>query len=125
MQALVRWDPVWHARGQLEERAEVGFPPAVHLAAIDGTVASIGEILELAALPDSAEVLGPVPLPPGERLPFSSDEPEHEDVERMLVRVPRADGRALAKALAEARAVRSARRSVGPVRVQVDPLRIG
>ncbi len=125
VQALVRWDPVWHARGQLEERAEVGFPPAVHLAAIDGTVASIGEILELAALPDSAEVLGPVPLPPGERLPFSSDEPEPEDVERMLVRVPRADGRALAKALAEARAVRSARRSVGPVRVQVDPLRIG
>ncbi|NKS26810.1 primosomal protein N' [Rhodococcus hoagii] len=125
VQALVRWDPVWHARGQLEERAEVGFPPAVHLAAIDGTVASIGEILELAALPESAEVLGPVPLPPGERLPFSSDEPEPEDVERMLVRVPRADGRALAKALAEARAVRSARRSVGPVRVQVDPLRIG
>ncbi|NKR25651.1 primosomal protein N' [Rhodococcus hoagii] len=125
VQALVRWDPVWHARGQLEERAEVGFPPAVHLAAIDGTVASIREILELAALPESAEVLGPVPLPPGERLPFSSDEPEPEDVERMLVRVPRADGRALAKALAEARAVRSARRSVGPVRVQVDPLRIG
>ncbi|PTR27695.1 replication restart DNA helicase PriA [Rhodococcus sp. OK519] len=125
VQALVRWDPVWHARAQLEERTEVGFPPAVHLAAIDGTAASIGEILELAALPDSAEVLGPVPLPPGERLPFSSDEPEPEEVERMLVRVPRADGRALAKALAEARAVRSARRSTGPVRVQVDPLRIG
>lgn len=125
VQALVRWDPVWHARGQLAERTEVGFPPAVHLAAIDGTVTSIGEILDLAALPESAEVLGPVPLPPGERLPFSSDEPEPEDVERMLVRVPRADGRALAKALAEARAVRSARRSTGPVRVQVDPLRIG
>ncbi|MFM1725555.1 primosomal protein N' [Rhodococcus sp. PAM 2766] len=125
VQALVRWDPVWHARSQLDERAEVGFPPAVHLAAIDGTAASIAEMLDLAALPESAEVLGPVPLPPGERLPFSSDEPEPEDVERMLVRVPRADGRALAKVLAEARAVRSARRSTGPVRVQVDPLRIG
>ncbi|WP_408586799.1 primosomal protein N' [Prescottella soli] len=125
VQALVRWDPVWHARAQLEERAEVGFPPAVHLAAVDGTAASIGEILEAAGLPDSADVLGPVPLPPGERLPFSSDEPEPEDVERMLVRVPRGDGRALAKGLAEAQAVRSARRSNGPVRVQIDPLRIG
>lgn len=125
VQALVRWDPVWHARGQLEERAEVGFPPAVHMAAVDGTGASVAEILALAALPDSAEVLGPVPLPPGERLPFSSDEPEPEEVERMLVRVPRAAGRALAKGLAEAHAVRSARRSAGPVRIQVDPLRIG
>ncbi|WP_206615246.1 primosomal protein N' [Rhodococcus spongiicola] len=125
VQALVRWDPVWHARAQLAERAEVGFPPAVHMAAVDGSGAAIAELLELAVVPDSAEILGPVPLPPGERLPFSSDEPEPENVERMLIRVPRTAGRALAKGLAEAQAVRSARRSTGPVRVQVDPLRIG
>ncbi|WP_254622985.1 primosomal protein N' [Rhodococcus sp. W8901] len=125
VQALVRWDPLWHAQAQLAERAEVGFPPAAHMAAVDGTAASVAELLELASLPDSAEVLGPVPLPPGQRLPFSSDEPEPEDVERMLVRVPRSAGRELARGLAEAQAVRSARRSAGPVRVQVDPLRIG
>ncbi|MDG3011251.1 primosomal protein N' [Rhodococcus sp. D2-41] len=125
VQALVRWDPVWHARSQLAERAEVGFPPAVHLAAVDGEAASIGELLEVAELPASAELLGPVPLPPGERLPFAGDELEPDEVERMLIRVPRADGRALARALAEARAIRSARRSSGPVRVQIDPVRIG
>ncbi len=41
MQALVRWDPVGHARAQYEERAEVGFPPAIHLAAIDGSAKAI------------------------------------------------------------------------------------
>ncbi|WP_370654913.1 primosomal protein N' [Prescottella sp. R16] len=125
VQALVRWDPVWHARAQLAERAEVGFPPAVHLAAVDGTAVSVTDLLDATVLPDGAELLGPVPLPPGERLPFASDEPEPDDVQRMLVRVPRGAGRALARALADAQAVRSAKRTPGPVRVQVDPLRIG
>ena len=66
-----------------------------------------------------------LPLPPGERLPFAGEDPEPDEVERMLIRVPRADGRSLARALADARAVRSARRASGPVRVQVDPVRIG
>ncbi|QBJ98895.1 primosomal protein N' [Rhodococcus sp. ABRD24] len=125
VQALVRWDPLWHAQAQLDERREVGFPPAVHLAAVDGTGASIVELLELAGLPESAEILGPVPLPPGERLPFSGDGAEPEEVERMLIRVPRSAGRPMAQALAEAQAVRSARRSGHPVRVQIDPIRIG
>ena len=36
VQALIRWDPVGHADGELDARAEVGLPPAVHMAAVDG-----------------------------------------------------------------------------------------
>lgn len=130
VQSLVRWDPVGHARAQLAERAEVGFPPAVHMAAVDGGASAITELLELAALPDTVEVLGPVELPPGQRPPLAGDgtsgeSPETTEVQRMLLRAPRDSGRALARALAEAQAVRSARKATGPVRVQIDPLRIG
>ncbi|NLG55035.1 MAG: primosomal protein N' [Rhodococcus sp.] len=125
VQALVRWDPVAHAQSQLDERAEVGFPPAVHMAAVDGTALAISELLEAAALPSGAEVLGPVDLPPGARLPFAGESVNTDDIERMLIRVPRGDGRALARALREAQAVRGARKGVHPPRVQIDPLHIG
>lgn len=124
VQALVRWDPVHHAAAELEARAEVGFPPAVRLAAVDGTSASIAEFLDAAALPDGTEVLGPVPLPPTARKPFSgSDSPS--EVERMLLRVGRSAGTPLARALIAAQAVRSSHRSDDPLRVQVDPVDIG
>jgi primosomal protein N' (replication factor Y) len=42
----------------------------------------------------------------------------------MIVRVPRAGGRALAESLHAAAGVRSARKEPGSVRVQVDPLHI-
>ncbi|MGW5286907.1 primosomal protein N' [Rhodococcus pyridinivorans] len=125
VQALVRWDPVGHAQSEVSERAEVGFPPAVHMAAIDGSSAAVAELLEATHLPDGAEVLGPVPLPPGQRLPFGSEGPEPEDVHRMIVRVARERGRALGRALRDAQATRTARRADGPLRVQVDPPRIG
>ncbi|MFE6921245.1 primosomal protein N' [Nocardia sp. NPDC057663] len=124
VQALVRWDPVHHAAAELAARAEVGFPPAVRLAAVDGTSASIAEFLDAAALPDGTEVLGPVPLPPTARKPFSgSDSPA--EVERMLLRVGRSAGAPLARALTAAQAVRSSHRSDDPLRVQVDPVDIG
>lgn len=125
VQALVRWDPVGHARSEIEERSEVGFPPAVHMAAIDGGSAAVAELLESVDLPAGAEVLGPVPLPPGQRLPFSVESPEPDEVQRMIVRVSRAQGRALGRALRDAQASRTARRADGPLRVQVDPPRIG
>jgi primosomal protein N' (replication factor Y) len=121
----VRWDPVGHARQEVAERTEVGFPPAVHMAALDGGSAAVAELLEATRLPDGAEVLGPVPLPPGQRLPFGSDGPEPEEVHRMIVRVARHRGRDLGAALREAQATRTARRADGPLRVQVDPPRIG
>ena len=45
--------------------------------------------------------------------------------ERALVRVPRAQGRALATALAAVAAQRSARKAPDPVRVRLDPPEVG
>lgn len=125
VQALVRWDPVGAAQAQLAQRAEVRFPPTVHMAAVDGGHGAVESLLEAAQLPATVEVLGPVPLPPGERVPLQGEGREPDEVERMLLRVPRGAGGALARSLAQAQSVRSARRDTGSVRVQMDPLRIG
>ncbi|MFE3443214.1 primosomal protein N' [Nocardia sp. NPDC059180] len=123
VQALIRWDPIGHARTEVDSRAEVGFPPAVRMAAVDGTSEAITELLAAATLPESADLLGPVPLPPLARKPFTGDSPA--EVERMLLRAPRRDGAALARSLTAAQAVRSAQRSDAPLRVQIDPVDIG
>ncbi|MGD9985359.1 MAG: primosomal protein N' [Pseudonocardia sp.] len=115
VQALVRWDPAGHAATELAARAEVGFPPAVRMASVEGPAAAVAEIAA-AAERDGAEILGPVEIeggPPG-------DEPK----ERALLRVPRARGRGLAATLAAAQATRSARKAADPVRVRMDPLQI-
>ncbi|MGA9873038.1 MAG: primosomal protein N', partial [Rhodococcus sp. (in: high G+C Gram-positive bacteria)] len=126
VQALVRWDPVGHARTQLDERVEVRFPPAVHVAALDGSTSAITALVEAASLPDDVEILGPVDLPEGQRQPAGGGEDRVDgDVQRMLLRVPRSEGSALARALADAQAVRSARKNTEAVRVQIDPIRIG
>ena len=75
------------------------------------------------SLPDAAELLGPVDLPAGARRPPGT--PADGPVSRMLVRVPRDGGLALAAALRRATAVLSARHDHEPVRVQIDPLHIG
>lgn len=123
VQALVRWDPVGHARSEVAARAEVGFPPAVRLAAVDGASEAIAELLGATTLPAGVEVLGPVPLPPGARTPFSGD--STAEVERVLLRVDRRGGAALSRALIAAQAVRSTHRSDAPLRVQIDPVDIG
>ena len=117
VQALVRWDPAWHASAELASRAELGFPPAVRMASVDGTPAAVAQVLDELALPASAEVLGPVPL--GE-----VDAEGTADKERALIRTPRGAGRALAAALAEAQKGRSARKDPDPVRVRLDPLEL-
>jgi primosomal protein N' (replication factor Y) (superfamily II helicase) len=122
-QALVRWDPVGHADAEFEERAEVGLPPAVHLAAIDGAPAAVEALLAAAELSPDADVLGPVDLPFGARRPPGIQ--AADEVHRMLVRVPRERGLALAAALRRAVGVVSAHRDQQPVRVQIDPLHIG
>jgi primosomal protein N' (replication factor Y) len=123
VQALIRWDPVGHANAELAARAEVALPPSVHMAALDGTGAAVAALLDEIRLPDTAELLGPVPLPPGARRPpgMAADEP----VSRMLVRVEREEGLALAAELRRGVAVISARQTEEPVRVQIDPLQIG
>ncbi|KQU29258.1 primosome assembly protein PriA [Rhodococcus sp. Leaf233] len=126
VQALVRWDPLWHARSQLDERVEVRFPPAVHVAAIDGTTDAITALVDSADLPETVEVLGPVDLPDGQRAPAGSGEDRLSgDVQRLLIRVPRSTGAALARALSTAQASRSAKKLGAGVRIQIDPIRIG
>jgi primosomal protein N' (replication factor Y) len=124
VQALIRWDPVAHADSELDARSEVGLPPAAHMAAIDGAAAATTALLDTARLPDDAEVLGPVELPAGARRP-AGGAAAAGPVTRMLVRVPRGGGLALAAALRRATGVLSARHDQQPVRVQIDPLHIG
>jgi primosomal protein N' (replication factor Y) len=107
VQALLRWDPAWYARREAADRAALRFPPAVRMAAVDGTAAAIADLLDGAGLPQTAEVLGPVP---------------YGDAERALVRVPRAAGNDLAAALKTGLAARSARKATDSVRVELDPL---
>jgi primosomal protein N' (replication factor Y) len=45
--------------------------------------------------------------------------------ERLLIRVPRSDGSALASALAALQAGRSARKSPHALRIQLDPQQLG
>jgi primosomal protein N' (replication factor Y) len=123
VQSLIRWDPVGHAEAELTARSEVGLPPSVHMAAIDGTAGAIAALLNEARLPDGADLLGPVDLPPGVRRPAGS--PAGVPVTRMLVRVPREQGLALAASLRRGVGVLSARQTHEPVRVQIDPLHIG
>ncbi|MFH8580015.1 primosomal protein N' [Streptomyces zaomyceticus] len=127
VQALVRWDPVGHARRELAERAELGFPPVSRMAAVTGPPEAVEGFLAGAGLPLDAEVLGPVPLPVvrpgGPRRP--GDPPPGEQWDRALVRVPPGSGAALAAALKQARAGRLARGGGDPVRIRVDPPDIG
>ncbi|MFF5029017.1 primosomal protein N' [Streptomyces collinus] len=127
VQALVRWDPVGHAVRELAERAELGFPPVSRMAAVSGTGEAVAEFLGAAQLPQDAEVLGPVPVPPTlpgrPRRPGAPPPGEHW--ERALVRVPPGSGSALAAALKTAQAARMARGAGEAVRVRIDPPDIG
>ncbi|HET6215007.1 MAG TPA: primosome assembly protein PriA, partial [Micromonosporaceae bacterium] len=112
VQALVRWDPAWYAGRELADRAAVGFPPAARMASLTGVPQAVAELLELAELPAGTAVLGPVPV---------SAADSEGGAERMLLRVNRSAGPALAAALHAAAGVRSTRKARDPVRIQVDP----
>jgi primosomal protein N' (replication factor Y) len=107
VQALLRWDPGWFAARELAERRELGFPPAARMASVTGKAEAVAEFLDAARLPDDVELLGPVPAA--------------DDQERMLLRVSRGRAAALARALHEAAAVRSVKKSNLPIRIQIDP----
>ncbi|MFG1644538.1 primosomal protein N' [Amycolatopsis sp. NPDC049252] len=117
VQALVRWDPAWHASQELAERQELGFPPAMRMASVEGTPDAVAALLDDLPLPESGEVLGPVPL--GE-----VDEEGNAERERALVRVSRAEGKALAAAIHAAAARRDARKATEPIRIQLDPMEL-
>jgi primosomal protein N' (replication factor Y) len=114
VQALIRWDAATHADRELAERADLRFPPVFRMAALTGPGDAVRELLGAVALPHGAEVLGPV---------LASNDRGSQDGEavRYLVRAPSADGTALAVALRAGLAERSARKSVGVIRVHLDP----
>ena len=119
VQALIRWDPATHAARELAEREELGFPPAVRMAAVTGPEAVTAELRSSVRLPPSAEILGPVPV--GRAQPDQEQDPDSGELMRYLVRTPWPDGQALAAALRSWLAGRSARKAGGQVRLQVDP----
>ena len=89
-QALVRWDPAWFARQELEERAQTGLPPAVRTAAVTGAEADVRafmeEFLGSSALSERVReqlrIVGPVPLDQGY---FAWSESHEEDSEEAPV----------------------------------------
>ena len=92
------------------------------MAAIDGGSEAVKALLDEAQLPDDADLLGPVDLPPGVRRPPGT--PAEVPVTRMLVRVRASRAwRWRRRCGAASRAQRPADHE--PVRVQIDPLQIG
>lgn len=128
VQALVRWDPAGHAEAELAERAEVGFPPAIRMASVEGPPAAVAEICDAVlgtgrvdpSPPEGVELLGPVEIDRPDR-PGAGHGAADEVRERALLRVPRRAGRDLARALHDAQALRSARKAPETVRVRLDP----
>jgi primosomal protein N' (replication factor Y) (superfamily II helicase) len=127
VQSLVRVDPVHFAERELAERTELGFPPAVVLAGLTGPAASVQALADAVALPPGTEVLGPIrrePAGAGSAGASAGTSAEEAEVQ-LLLRAPRGQALALARAVHAASAARSARREGGPVRVQIDPPNIG
>jgi primosomal protein N' (replication factor Y) (superfamily II helicase) len=122
VQALVRWQPRWHADRELDDRRALHLPPAGRMAALTGTSHAVAEFLAALELPPAAEILGPVPAVGGTR---GSAADGGEPTERMLVRVPRAQAATLAATLKATQAGRSARKAIGTVRVELDPAVLG
>jgi primosomal protein N' (replication factor Y) len=118
LQALVRWDPAGFAGRELEQRQAAHLPPASRLVTLTGTGDAVEGFLAQLALPRGAEVLGPAVVESGR------GQAAGEVSVRAVVRVPRASGPALSRALVETQGVRSAHK-LPAVRVQVDPAALG
>ncbi|GAB3167128.1 primosomal protein N' [Myceligenerans halotolerans] len=135
-QALVRWDPGGFAARELDERAALGLPPAVRVAAVTGDREAVAAVVGRVGLAGE-NVLGPVEVddpsptvtrraagtPRGER-PAAAAAQEAFDVARpvrTVLRVPLDQGDELARRLRASMAVRSARRERGTARTRLDP----
>jgi primosomal protein N' (replication factor Y) len=114
VQALLRWQPRWHAQREVDDRTAVHLPPSARVAALSGSAVAVHEFVDELTLPVGAEVLGPVPEASGAR--------DSAPAERILIRVPRRAGAELAAALKQGAALRSARKAPDPVRVALDPI---
>ncbi|AGP30827.1 primosomal protein N' [Corynebacterium terpenotabidum] len=130
VQALIRWDPEGAASRELASRREAHLPPAVVFVAVDGTPESLTELREAwESRPESAglavEFLGPVELPGGVRLPAGLGEQEAHRARRLIIRAAGEQVEQVGAALRAAQAVRATHRQSEPLRVVVDPVRVG
>ncbi|HYJ69527.1 MAG TPA: primosomal protein N' [Nocardioidaceae bacterium] len=105
VQALVRADPVGFAARELAERRSARLPPTVRLATVSGPSDAVTALLD-ESWPEPKELLGPVAT--------------GDDEVRLVIRVPRREGSALAAALQRVQSQRSAHKAP-PLRVRVDP----
>lgn len=110
VQSVVRWDPGGAAERELAERAATGLPPASRVVAVSGPSDAVAAWLRAIGAPPGAETLGPIPV--------------DEESARAIVRVPREAGAALARAVKQTQATRSARKQTH-LRVELDPLDLG
>jgi primosomal protein N' (replication factor Y) len=95
------------------------------MASVTGPPAAVAGFVGAAGLPAQAEVLGPIPVETAPARHAGQDPAAPaEQQERALIRIGRADGLALARALHAAQATRSARKDGAAVRVQLDPAEV-
>jgi primosomal protein N' (replication factor Y) len=118
LQALVRVDPAGFAARELQERTAARFPPAVTLITVEGAQQALAEFASLVQPPEYAELLGPVE--PDGLLPPADD--DQGPLQRLTLRAPLREGPKLVLATKEAVAIRSARKSSGPLRIKVNPV---
>ncbi len=123
VQALIRWDPAGHAGAELAARTELGFPPAVAMASIQGPELEVTTAAAGLGLPPGGEVLGPVlleDLPPitGSRARTAAPV---AGTARMLLRVPPSGRKQLAAAVKALAAARSVRKDDENLRLRIDP----
>lgn len=117
LQALIRLDPGGFAARELAERGEARFPPAVKLVTVDGRDGALTEFRQLLQPPDPTDILGPVELGPNATGEVT--------VYRLTLRCPLPAGAQLVAAVKAVAATRSAKKAVGALRIQVDPVAIG
>lgn len=131
VEALVRWDPAWFAERELAERRELALPPTVRMAQVVGPRLALQRALDEAELGDEVERLGPMPAPvPRDRRGATgngvsparaSGAADAGPLLQMLLRTDLAHGPALASALKDMLAIRSAHKEREPVSVRIDP----
>ncbi|MDY2941553.1 MAG: hypothetical protein SOS98_04435 [Varibaculum sp.] len=104
--AFQRWDTGGWSRELLDERRAMRFTPTVTMAAVSGDASQINAAISALQLPDTADVLGPVPIGMGKL--------------RAIIRVEGFQGLELADALTAYRAQITSRHQKAP-HIQVDP----
>lgn len=121
LEALVRWDPMGYALWEIDERHDIGLPPAVRTAAITGSEKGIETFLASLEIPEDVRVSGPVPLQePGDYL-----EPDIDgEIYRAILFFTYARGHDFTRHLRAVKASLSALKKSEPVQVRCDGLDI-